>query len=251
MGEILDVAFGGAAATLDTRRRPWVLGVAHLTGVPGDQAPFDVDTIRSLLDVASSTVHFPSGPLDFVPGGYERRLNDLYELVTFASEAAPQLELKIGFGAAGFVAVAFTRSDVFDDNVTRPGGVLLTDAESVVADTYILAVTSALELGYDGGIDFIFDVVYDRTDPPLTVHALDEHTGQVVPVTSSRAVSEPVYGHAEYSRERTTPRSAHQDIHRLASDLVGLFGRTPQFVEMLPPQSEDYQGDPLKAKERD
>ncbi|WP_226345465.1 hypothetical protein [Agilicoccus flavus] len=140
--------------------------------------------------------------------------------------------------------MGFTRSDVFDDGVARPGGVLLTDAEALVADAYVLALASALELGYFGPIDVVFEVAHERPGVPLTYYTLDDETGDLLQVTNTRTTPGPLYGHTEFTRD-TNPQDVHRAIHAMASELVGRFGLATQLVDLLPPDAPDYEGDPL------
>lgn len=247
MTDMLPIAIDGALKLMDTDRRPWILGVAHLADISVDAPAFDAETIDSLLAVASRTVQFPSGPVDFVPGGYDQTLEEGFRLITFRSDAAPHLQQKIGLGVAGLVAVALTRSDVFDDGSVRPASVLLTDAESVVADTYILSLAVALELDYAGPIDFAFLIASDGPGEGLSVFAMDEETGKLVEVGSDGHRVGPTSGHIDYSPDQKTPQEAHREIHAMATDLLGRFGEEMQLVTLAERDEEGYADDPLDA----
>lgn len=247
MSQLIDIALDGAAEALDPAVRPWILGVAHLVDTSPEQEAFDPATIESVLDLASRTVQFPSGPVGFVAGGYESRPEPDFQLVTLSSAKAPHLELKIGLGIAGFVAVGLTRSDVFDDGVTRPAGALLTDMESVIADTYTLSIASALQLGYVGPIDYGFTVAYDGQGRGLTLYTLDEATGRPVEVVTDGARMAPSVGRITYSPEKTLVE-AHMDVYEMARGLLARYDRTPQLIDLPGRSGDGYDGDPLGAK---
>lgn len=246
--DVLDIAIAGSTAGPDTAQRGWIIGVAHLVCVPFETS-LDEHAVQSVLRVASATVEFPSGPVSFIPAGYEQHPKDDYRLIKLAGASAPHLEMHIGVGIAGFVAVGFTRSDVFDDGSLIPGGVLLTDIESVIADTYTLSVATAVELGYTGDINFVFLIADDRPEVTPQFFTLDEDTGTPIRVPDPAEPFRAVRGQVTFTAE-TTPQSAHQDIYRMATDVTRQFDTVPQLVGLLDEDDPAYHNDPLEGEGR-
>ena len=247
-GDMLTVAIESASDVLDTQQRTWLLGVAHMTDYPSS-GEFSEEAVRRVIDIAMSTVQFPSGPIDFIPAGFTQTLNPDFQMITLAGETAPHLELKIGFGIAGVVAVGLTRSDTLDSGATHPGAVVLTDLESVLADTVTLALGSALELAYTGPIDFRFAVAQRRADVEVTFFAIDEDSARLQECPDCGPDFDPVGGRLLFT-DQTTPRQVHKFIYDMACDASRQFGVVPQLVEMLAEGDDSYHGDPLDRDKR-
>lgn len=248
-GDILTVAVASASDALDTQRRPWLLGVAHLVDHPLS-GEFSEESVQSVIDIAMATVQSPSGPVDFIPSVFAQTLNTDYRMITLAGDAAPHLELKIGFGIAGVVAVGLTRSDVLDDGSTRPGAVVLTDLESVLADTVTLAIGSAIELGYTRATPAP-STSGSRSRTTATTSSSRASASRRTAARCSRAdgsAFEPVGGRLRFTMQ-TTPRQVHEFLYDLAVDASGQLGTRTQLVGLLPEDDESYQGEPLKSDE--
>lgn len=238
--EALDLA----AAFLDTSKRAWIVGVAHLSDLPLETEALSEEKVRSVLEIATSTVDFPSGPISYIGPGFPLDWGGFHSLVTVTGgEAAPHLEVQIGFGQSGFIAFALTRSDVFDDGSVHVGGVPLTDLESVVADTYVLAVGAALAYGYTGPIDIAVDTYDTRPDVTLVAYAIDEDSGALEPAPIQEGFTR-VTGSTRFD-ENMTPRSAHADIHNMAMSATAPFGVLPQLTSLLDASNEAYSSSPL------
>lgn len=228
--ELLIASADIAAGELDAERRVWLVGVAHLADVPEirEMAPGEVTEI---IHVANTTVDFPSGPVGFVDGGFTVEDNPDYALLTLASASAPHLELKLGLGMAGFVAVGLTRTDVLDDGSHWPGAVLLSDVESVLADIVQLGIAAALRIGYWGPINLLIKVADRRPEASLSVLTVDEETGRAVLLRELPSGESPtVLGTMSYTAE-STPRSVHAELRAVAEQLATQFGAPePQLI---------------------
>lgn len=242
--DVLTGAIEGARAALDTEVRLWMIGVAHLVDVP-EVREFSADEVNSVIDLAMQHTQFPNGPVGSLLDGFSQTLNPEYRLITLHSDAAPHLEMQLGLGISGYVAVGLTRSGDFGGGVRHPSGVLLSDFESVLADTYSLAVGAAVHLNYLGPIEMVFDVAYDAPQQPLAFFALDEATGELMCI--SEGVDDfPELRHRLVLSASSTPYSLHQDLNELGQrfvDQVGWDG--PQLVTLLPEDSAEYRDVPL------
>lgn len=247
--EILTAARAGAIAALDTGRRPWIVGIAHLTGVPLDAGEFSREAVESVIEIATSTVDFPAGPVGYIPSGFVLDYNADYQLIRVVGDGAPHLEMQLGLGIAGFVAVGLTRSDLLDDGTAEPGAVVLSDIESVVADTFVLAIGAALELDYTGDIDYLFSVIDSRADVEPTYFAIDEESGELRRVDTQGRRFEDVESRAAFTAQ-TQPRDVHMDIIAVGSQIALQFGTEPQLVALKSDDHVGYQGDPLAGNRR-
>lgn len=242
--DILAASLRLAADLLDTTKRTWIIGIANLVDVPLDAPPLTEAKVRTVLEIASSTVEFPSGPISYTGSGYDVTLETSHRLITLSgSQDDPHLEMQLGLGDGGFVAAALTRSDVFDDRSEHVGGVPLADIESVIADTYVLAIGTSLAQDYSGPLQFAFGIYDDPPGVDVVGWVIDDDTGALTPapiqegfrlVTGSTMVDETM-----------TPRSAHEDIHRMAADATAQFGALPQLTSMLDASNEAYSSSPL------
>lgn len=242
--DVLTGAIEGAKAALDTDERLWIVGVAHLVDVP-EVREFTADEVNSVIDLAMKHTQFPNGPVGSLVDGFTQTSNPDYRLITLRSDAAPHLEMQLGLGISGYVAVGLTCSGNVGDGVVHPAGVFLSDFESVLADTYSLAVAAAVQLRYLGPIEMVFDLAYDAPQQPFAFYALDEDTGRTICVRD---------GVSEFSELRhrlllsasSTPYSLHQDLNALGQrfvDQVGWDG--PQLVTLMREDSEAYRDVPL------
>lgn len=242
--ELLNTSLDMAGHLLDTSERAWIVGVAHLAELPLDTPGLTDEKIQSVISIATSTVDFPSGPVSYIAPGYEVDLRSAHRAVTIrGGEAAPHLEMQIGMGDAGFSALALTRGDTFDDGSVHLGGMPLTDLESVIADTYVLGVGSALAYGYTGPINLAIDVFDTRIGVELVWYAIDEDTGAQAPAPLQGGFTR-IVGGCVFD-ESMTPRSAHSDIHRMAAAALMNFGVQPQLTSMLDDTNEAYSSNPL------
>ena len=242
--DILTSSLRLAADLLDTTRRAWIIGIANLAGLPDDTPPMDEEKIRTVIEIASSTADFPSGPLSYIGSGYDVTGEDHHRLVTLVGGPdAPNLEMQLGLGIGGFVAAALTRTDIFDDGSEHVGGVPLADVESVIADTFVLAVGTSLAQSYTGPVEFGFGIFDDRPGVPLVGYVIDDETGALTPAPIQEGFG--VVKGATMIDETMTPRSAHLDIHRMAADALARFGALPQLTSMLDPSNETYSSNPL------
>lgn len=230
-GDLLSYAVQAASGILDTGRRTWLLGAAHLTEQPLDST-LDAELVRQVIDLATRTTQFPSGPLDFIPKGFQQEINVDHRIVTLSSEAAPHLQLKIGFGDAGILAIGLTRTDVLDDGTRHPGAVVLSDLESVAADAVIIAVGSAMALGYWGPIDFYLTVRDDRPGQDLTLFGIDDETAILETMRTGVEQFDPVRRRLVFHPD-CGARDVHQFLYGLVREASRQFGTSPQLVTGL------------------
>lgn len=249
--EILRFALDGAAERLNTGDRPWLVGVAHLAEMPLDAGEFAPEAVQSVIDIARSTVGFPTGPLHYSPSeAVVVEANPEYQLIRVRSDDQPHLEMQLGLGIAGFVALGLTRSDVFDGGSSEPGGVIIADLESVIGDLVVLAIGSALELGYRGPIDLAINVVDTRPGVELVYYAIDDETGGLVRADVGGRPFEPLLDRLMFLDD-TGPRDVHAAMRQIAVRLSGQFGVGPQLVsEVLAEDHEEYVNDPLRGRAR-
>lgn len=184
---ILSAALERAAEALHADEKLWLYGMARLVDLPLESEPTDEDFVR-FIDAVQAQSDFPSGPFGYIPSGFTQEVEPEFRMVGLHADAAPHLDVKIGLGVSGFVAVAFSRSDMFEDGVRRPGGVLLSDFESVLADTYALTVATAAEIAYVGPVEVAFTILRGDALPQCTLFSLDPETGDFL-VENSRLLS--------------------------------------------------------------
>lgn len=242
--DVLVAALGLAADLLDTDERTWVVGAVHLADLPLDTPALSDEKVRSVLEIATTTVEFPSGPISYLGPEYELDLHSNHRLVRIhGGEHAPHLEMQIGFGVSGFVALALTRSDVFDDGSVHEGGIPLADLESVIADTYVLAIGAGLAQAYTGRLEFAFNTFDSRPGVTPVAYTIDEDTGGLVPALLQDGFV--LTRGSTVVDETMTPRSAHTDIHRMAEVATRRFGVAPQLTSLLDDSNEAYSSNPL------
>lgn len=188
---ILTAALERAAEALHADEKLWLYGMARLVDLPMDSEPTDADFVR-VIDAAQAQSDFPSGPFGYIPSGFTQEVEPEFRMVSLHADAAPHLDVKIGLGVSGFVAVGFSRSDTFEDGIRRPGGVLLSDFESVLADTYALTVATAAEIGYTGPVEVSFTILRGEELPPCTLYSLDPETGDFLVENSRLSRFEPL-----------------------------------------------------------
>ena len=162
---LLKESLGRAAGALGAEQKVWLYGMAHLLNLPVESQPTDDDFVDVLVR-AQADSDFPSGPVAYIPNGFTQEVEPEFRMVTLRSPAAPHLEMKVGLGIAGFVAVGLTRSDTFEDGRVRPAAVLLSDFESVLADTYALVAATAAAAAYTGPVEVAFTILRGDGLPP-------------------------------------------------------------------------------------
>lgn len=172
-----------AASFLDVQSRAWVVGVGRLVGNEGDDVP-DGALIRRMLEEAYDSEEFPAGQLAYVPDREPVRVNPEFHMVTVShatEDGEPFLELKIGFGIAGYVAVGFTRSGRMGDEQVEPSHVLLADVEAIIIDVAHLLTLLAEHRDYAGDCQVIVSVASEVPDRPVRLRAYDETIGELIP----------------------------------------------------------------------
>lgn len=230
--QLLAVALARAAEALGFNERVWLYGMAHLVDLPVESEPTDDHFVR-VIDAAQAESDFPSGPVAYIPSGFTQEVEPEFRMVSLRPAAAPHLEMKLGLGVAGFVAVGLTRSDMFEDGASRPAAVLLSDFESVISDTYALTVATATEASYTGPVELAFTILRGEALAPSTLYSLDPETGEYVvensglhrfePLTARFELTEPLTGGA--SPEVTT------SLDKVARKLARRFNQSrPQLL---------------------
>lgn len=241
--DLLRVGWELAVDHLEAERRPWLIGMTRLVDVPED-TQFSARTARRVLDIARLTMQFPSGPFDFVSGGYRLSTRPDHRRVTLHNDDAPHLRSVFGFGAAGILTAAFSRGDLLDDGRRMPGAVVLSDLESVAVDTVILACGAAVALDYFGPIEVMFGVTPGQR---LTYLAIDEIDGRLRVLRENVEAFTAVRGTLDYT-QLTVPRDVHVFLNDLSKQAARQFGAEPQLTEMLPEDASDYRGPLLRTR---
>lgn len=237
--DILAASLPLAAGLLDITRRTWIIDIANLVDVSLEAPALSEQQVRTVIEITSATAEFPSGPITYAGSGYDVRMEESHREVTLAgSQGAPNLEMKLGLGEGGFIAVALTRSDVFDDRSEHVGGVPLADIESVIADTFTLAIGTSLGQNYFGPINFAFGIYDDRPGVDLVGYVIDDDTGALVPAPIQEGFRL-VTGSTRFD-ETMTPQSAHEDVHRMAAEALAQFGALPQLTSLLDHDNDSY-----------
>lgn len=217
---------------LGADKKLWLFGMAHLSDLETSDGPSDDDFVQ-VIEAAQRESGFPSGPVAYIPNGFTQEVEPDFRMVSLRPPGALNLEMKLGLGIAGFVVVGLARDDLFEDGVTRPGGVLLSDFESVIADTYALTAATAEATAYTGPVDVAFTILRGENLPPCTLYSLDHETGEFVvenselrrfePLTASYVITEPV----------SAAGSAHmsESMNKVASRLARRFNQSrPQLL---------------------
>ncbi len=225
----LVVGFEGAAAALDTSARAWVIVVGRLVDLE-PRGPFTEAEMTTLIDAATDSGEFPSGPLAYAPEHEEYEVNPDYHMLTVRAKhnGKPYLESKIAFGIAGFLAQGFTRSGRLDESdEVHPSHVLLIDFEAVLAETIVLLDRAATMLGYVGPGRLMAGIVTQVPDQPLRLRALDEDTGGLAAPGRPLEEFEPVTLELDMGGTRA---EAHRRVYDALLDIVSRFGADePQF----------------------
>lgn len=230
--------------TLDASERIWLVGLAHLSDAPSSPRPSSAE-VEELLGMAQRLTQFPAGPVAYVPGGFEQTATEDYRLVQLVVPAQPHLRMLVGVGADGFIGVALTRSGVAADGSQRPHAVLVADAESVLADTYTLAVTSAVRLGYRGPIDVRFAVSGAGPGSRPEFFAIDPESGALVRTTARTTPLPPLRHRLEFT-DSSTAAALHDDLVALAHRFAqGVGASGPQLVAHSPSDHAVYDADPI------
>ncbi|WP_168582465.1 hypothetical protein [Gephyromycinifex aptenodytis] len=225
--DVLDEALVGAAAAVDVHNRIWILGVGRL--VEAYDAPeFSEDDLRQILSVAADSVVFPSGPVRYLPQGYQQQVQPEYRLITYSSPQAPHLQMTLGLGASGFAAVALTRSGVLPTHEHDPCAVLLTDLESILADTFTLSVTTAAYTGYFGPIEMAFAVSGDGPGSTPNVYTVDGESGELICAARFDNPLPPLYHGSELTADST--------IESLYTELLDVAAQAAQLIGVDEPQ---------------
>lgn len=204
-----------AAGHLDIGGRAWVIGIGRLVGNEADDIP-DEALMRRILEEAYDSEEFPAGQLAYVPDREPVRVNPEFHMVTVSHatpDGEPFLELKIGFGIAGFVAVGFTRSGRLGDDRVEPSHVLLADVEASIVDVGHLLTLLAQHRDYVGECEVIISVASDVPGRPVRLRAFDETVGELIPADRCPEAFETLIGHFRTPIERPA-------FHRYGWDLA-------------------------------
>lgn len=242
--DLMSVAMDSAISKLDPDR-VWLVGVVRLVDTPAE-VDFTVEQAEQVIDIARLTTQFPSGPFDFIPGGYTLVSNPDHRIVTLRSDDVAHLEASFGFGPAGIVATAFSRGDVLDDGSTVPGAVVLTDLESVVADTVIIGCAAAVALGYVGEMEAMIGIGAPE-GKELTFLAIDETHGGLTTVGHDVEEFRPVRDTFHFTLETAAPE-AHAFLLGLGTEAAAQLGAVPQLTGLLPDDAVQYEGGPLHTR---
>lgn len=229
MTDVIEAALAGAMAALDVQERVWAVGVAHLVDIP-EIREFSDEEVKLVIDLAQELADFPSGPVGYLPGGADRTTEEDYRLITLTHPGAPHLQMKIGLGIAGFVAVGLNRSGHFGGGENLPSGVLLSDVESVMADVFTLSMTAAIQMGYFGPIDMAFAISPEGPGATPAFYALDGATGEPA-LTRTFDTPLPVVPHRTELSVEVTAESVLADLSELATRFAHMVGSAPQLVD--------------------
>lgn len=242
---VIDVALDGARAALDTDERIWLIGIGRLVGVPPTRE-FSAEEVAGIVSLTQHTSGFPTGPFGYIPEGFRQELTSEYRYVSLVSPSAPHLQMQLGLGHGGFAAAALTRSGTFDDGAYMPSAVLLTDMESIMADVYSLAITTAVYVGYIGPVEMGFVVSNDGPGATPDFFALDEDSGELTCTAAFDRPLEPLYHRYEFT-EDSTAASVHDDLIAVATRFAARIGVDgPQLVARAASNKLDYINDPIK-----
>lgn len=222
-------AFQTALENVDASTRAWIVVVGRLAGLE-PRGPFSNEEIRQLVAEAEAAGDFPPGPLAFAIEHIKTEVNETFQMLTARSrrDGAEYLESKVAFGDAGFLAQAFTRSGQLDEHEeVAPSHVLLVDFESLFADTIVLLTRTAALLGYTGPGRLMAGIISDVPGQPLTLRALSEETGTLLPQGRAVASFEPVALEIDVGGSRS---EAHRRCYELMMQVAPRFGVTrPQY----------------------
>ncbi|WP_168582698.1 hypothetical protein [Gephyromycinifex aptenodytis] len=180
----------------------------------------------------------PSGPIRYVEREMYLDLEDAHHTVEVratVAEGRPPYVATLGFGSAGLLALAFTRSGVFAaDEPRRASHVLLADVEALIVDCRALAETAAHSLGYRGRVEMLVGIACDVPGQALRLRRLDHETGEMAPADETSSF-EPII--TSFDTDPAYPDRAKWcwDVAQRAADRFG--APAPQLV--LPPAPQD------------
>lgn len=173
-------AYDLARAALDLDRRAWLVCWGRLGRMP-EQGPagFGPAMALDIINAASLTGFFPTGPIDFSPDHVDvEAFEDCLRVVTRTTwHGEPYLECQMGFAANGQVGMALTRSGRFVDHLIGSSSVLLTDLETLIVDTMILLDAAATYHDLRGPCHVVADVLCALPGEPLRLCTLDSLSG--------------------------------------------------------------------------
>lgn len=232
--------FEGALAAVDASTRAWIVVVGRLAGLE-PRGPFSTEEIRQLVAEAEAAGDFPPGPLAFAIEHTETEVSETYQMLTVRSrlDGADYLESKVAFGDAGFLAQGFTRSGRLDEHEpVAPSHVLLVDFESLFADTILLLTRTAKLLGYVGPGRLMAGIGSAVPGQPLTLRALSEETGKLLPEGRPVDSFEPVALELDIRGSRS---EAHHRCYELMTQVAPRFGVAhPQYLTDPALGTEDF-----------
>ncbi|MDO5627167.1 MAG: hypothetical protein Q4G43_02490 [Mobilicoccus sp.] len=239
--DLMTVAMDSALEQLDPDRI-WLMGIVRLNDTPLD-VDFTAEQAVEVIDLARVTTQFPSGPFDFIPGGYTLVNNPDHRIATLHSDEVPHLEASFGFGPGGIMATGFSRGDILDDGTPAPGAVVLTDLESVIADTVVLGCAAAVTLGYTGPMEAMIGIGAPD-GATLTYLEVDDMQGGLVALDRDVEEFRPVRGTFAFTLE-SVARDAHVFLLELSTQAAAQLGTVPQLTPMLSDDAVQYEGGPL------
>lgn len=226
---MLAAGFHGAVAALDITARAWVVVVGRLIDLE-PRGPFSTNEMNRLIEEATAAGDLPSGPISYALEHSEYEVNADYQMLTVRSrlDGEDYLESKVAFGVAGFLAEGFTRSGRLDGSgAVNPSHVLFADFESVVADTIVLLSRAASLLGHTGPGRIMVGIAADVPGHPLTLRALSEETGALLPAGTPVDEFEPVTLDLMIGGSRS---EAHRICYDAMTQVAPRFGVTrPQY----------------------
>lgn len=175
--QLLNGAVDKAIPVLDVDRRAWVFCTGRLVDL--DVATeFSEDQVREFFTRAYESGDFPLGPIAYSPAEQKVEFHSFFRSIVARQDHAgqPYLESRIGYGKAGIIGNALTRSGRFDSGPIRPFDVLQSDVETTLAEVIGQLTLTAMLTGYRGAARYRVAVL---GSPDTRLRRLDDETGEL------------------------------------------------------------------------
>lgn len=229
--DLLEASLDEALTLLDVDRRAWIVGVAHLSDLPLDHPVPDLNTIGAVFGWAREQGLFPTGALNYVADADATLLAKDIVTMTFRhkdSDGGDFLEVMVGFGAAGFVALGMTRTGNLGRERGRPADVLVTDVEAACLDLGVIGTLTAQMLGYTGPIDMGLSLSDQIPGRPLCLRSFDE-AGELRPPSTEPTPSIRIVRARFTAGDEASVRFGA--VYEMLLEAIAPFGVTgPEFV---------------------
>ena len=225
--QLLSGAVDKAIPFLDLDRRAWVFCTGRLVDL-GDDTLFSTEQVRDFFTRGYESGDFPLGPIAYSPVEQDVQFHPLFQSIHARQDdhGEPFLESRIGYGGAGILGNALTRSGRFDTGPVRPFDVLQCDVETTLAEVIGQLALTAMLIGYRGPARFRVAVL--GTDE-TRLRRFDDETGVVLAPQECASSFEPFTMELQVT-DGLTREEVHARVYPAVMRIVEQFGAAgPQY----------------------